>query len=94
MNDYDAYREPRLPYETQMRRYESRREAALDSLIDFINDNFEEILEEMDHRFVVGYNTYDSVMYNWPPNIRKKNVLEELADAAIYTQSGKLEEET
>ncbi len=41
-------------------------------------------------RHSVGFDTFGSTMYNWTPEERRQNVIEELADAIVYATSGPL----
>ena len=50
------------------------------------------VREMMTARLRAGYEYYGSTMYNWGDELRLTNILEELADAAVYMVSGPLPE--
>lgn len=52
----------------------------------------ERIRAMMDVRFMDGYTHFGSDMYNWGEDKRLDNIIEELADAAVYMTSGPLPE--
>lgn len=60
----------------------------LDQLQHIVSENFKEIKDIMEKRLLEGYKEYDSEMFLWDSDTRRTNVLEELADAAVYLISG------
>ena len=55
---------------------------------DLIIPNFDVILELGMVRHVDGYTKWGSEMYDWTPEKRMTNVIEEIADAVVYLTSG------
>jgi len=53
-----------------------------------IDDYYEQTCAMAQQRFHEGYKTWGSRMYGWSAEERLRNVLEELADAAVYLTGG------
>ncbi len=57
-------------------------------LLKFLYRNWPEIRRMARKRHKDGYATYGSRMYSWDAETRRRNALEELADALVYMSSG------
>jgi hypothetical protein len=80
-----------VPFEVQKWMHDALAHTMLHEITGYINHKYEnDILELSRHRMVDGYTAYGSTMYNWTPEERLMNVLEELADAVVYLTSGPL----
>ena len=55
---------------------------------EILDEWWAEIVEMARERHEKGYDTYVDEMYHWPPDVRLREVLEELADACVYLTSG------
>lgn len=80
-----------VPVNVQLWILDALSHTMLHEIAQFIADKYEgRILREAGCRQKEGYVAYDSVMYNWTPERRLQNVIEELADAVVYMTSGPL----
>lgn len=80
-----------VPFGVQVWMHDALAHTMLHELTSFISDKYEnDVLELSKTRMVDGYKTYGSTMYNWTPEERLRNVLEEIADAVVYLTSGPL----
>lgn len=83
--------EPEVPYQVQKWAFDALSHTMVHEIQQYILGRFEtELLELARKRFEDGYDSYGSAMYNWSPEVRFKNVMEELADAVVYMTSGPL----
>jgi hypothetical protein len=79
-----------VPFEAQDWMMQMMGDEMLYRLHAMIDTYRERIRAEMDGRFMDGYTHFGSEMYNWDDERRLKNIIEELADAAVYMTSGPL----
>lgn len=80
-----------VPFSVQEFMFEELVEVQLEYLHDIIKDHERTILAMARDRFRKGFAKYGDRMYHWTPEKRLENVLEELADAVVYSTSGVLE---
>ena len=81
-----------VPWESQQWMMEALGDIMFAKLHDLLHDYWPTIHELATNRHAEGYTHFGSEMYNWEPNERLENVLEELADAIVYLTSGPTEE--
>jgi hypothetical protein len=79
-----------VPFEAQVWMMQALGDKMLNQLHQVIYQHAERIRLLMDERSVDGYTHFGSEMYNWGAENRLANILEELADAAVYMTSGPL----
>ena len=60
---------------------------------DLLWGEHDRIVEMARERHTKGYDRFGSEMYEWTPEQRLTNILEELADALVYITSGPLPEQ-
>jgi len=82
-----------IPLETQLWMYEQMAELSLDNLIDILllPETREEVVEMAKNRLAGGFPVYGCTMYNWDAKTRRRNLLEELADASVYFTGGPID---
>ena len=85
-----APREQDVPWKVQEWCFDELAEEKLDGLREVIGDLWDDIIIMARQRFEQGYVTYGSRAFNWTPEERLRNVLEELADAVVYCVTGPL----
>jgi hypothetical protein len=83
-------REPvHIPLAVQEWIFDTVWEKARDRFDDLVPD--ETVIELARDRLRGGFETYGSQMFTWDAATRRRNVLEELADAIVYLVSGPIE---
>lgn len=78
---------PNIPLETQRFMFDELAGRAL-GLANYILEHDNDLLAVARERLEDGYKLYGSEMYGWSAEERKRNVIEELADALVYLTSG------
>jgi len=77
-----------IPLEEQLELFDERRDDAWFELVDMVGWDWKEIVALARERLIAGYHTYGDQMFRWGAAERRRNVLEELADALVYLTSG------
>ena len=80
-----------IPLQTQLWLFDQMADLAACELSELFMSHSDEILEMARIRMAAGYASYGSRMFGWPPERRRRELLEELADAIVYFCSGALE---
>ncbi len=80
-----------LDFATQNELFEMGILSSIEALHKLIDKHHWRILCMARQRFMKGYEEYGSTMYGWAPERRLCEILEELADAAVYHTSGELD---
>ena len=78
----------RLGLATQRVMFRSRRWSAAAQLVWLTMRYLPEIVRLSEKRHEAGFDLYGCQMYDWPADTRRRNTLEELADAHCYLTSG------
>ena len=79
-----------VPWKVQSFVFEEIAADKLDALHALIEEQYDALLRLARMRLEQGYIDYGSRAFNWTPEERLRNVLEELADAVVYCVTGPL----
>ncbi len=82
-----------IPLHVQERIFDHEAQDAADDLAEMLTHEADEIIALARERLRDGFAEYGSTMYEWQPAERRRNLIEELADAVVYWTSGPIRED-